>query len=69
MQHAAANAFLRGLTIGSLVAGSVAAVGAILAGVFLPAQPSAVPDESAGVALAGPTAAVTRIQTQVGGSK
>jgi len=41
LQHASTNAFLRGLTIGALVAGSVAAVGALLAARFLPAQPPA----------------------------
>ena len=56
LQHASANAFLRGLTIGSLVAGGVAAVGAILAVVFLPAQPSAVPEDSADVPAAMPAA-------------
>ena len=40
LQHASTNAFLRGLTIGALVAGSVAAVGAVLAVLFLPAQPA-----------------------------
>jgi hypothetical protein len=40
LQHASANAFLRGLTVGSLVAGGVAAVGAVLAVLFLPAQPA-----------------------------
>jgi EmrB/QacA subfamily drug resistance transporter len=39
LHQAATNAFLRGLTIGALVAGSVAAVGALLAARFLPAQP------------------------------
>jgi EmrB/QacA subfamily drug resistance transporter len=39
LQHAAANAFLRGLTIGCVVAGAVAAAGALLAALFLPAQP------------------------------
>ena len=39
LQHASANAFLRGLTIGCLVAGAVAAAGALLAVLFLPAQP------------------------------
>jgi EmrB/QacA subfamily drug resistance transporter len=39
LQHASANAFLRGLSIGCLVAAGVAAAGAILAVVFLPAQP------------------------------
>jgi hypothetical protein len=38
---AATNAFLRGLTIGALVAGGVAAAGALLAAIFLPAQPAA----------------------------
>jgi EmrB/QacA subfamily drug resistance transporter len=41
LQHASTNAFLRGLVIGSLVAGAVAAAGAILAVLFLPAQPAA----------------------------
>jgi hypothetical protein len=40
LHHAATNAFLRGLTIGALVAGSVAALGAVLAVLFLPAQPA-----------------------------
>jgi EmrB/QacA subfamily drug resistance transporter len=40
LHHASTNAFLRGLTIGALVAGSVAAVGAVLAVLFLPAQPA-----------------------------
>jgi hypothetical protein len=40
LQHASTNAFLRGLTIAVLVAGSVAAVGALLAVWFLPAQPA-----------------------------
>jgi hypothetical protein len=40
LQHAAANAFLRGLTIGCVVAGAVAAAGALLAVLFLPAQPA-----------------------------
>jgi EmrB/QacA subfamily drug resistance transporter len=39
LQHAAADAFLRGLTVGCLVAGGVAAAGAVLAVLFLPAQP------------------------------
>jgi hypothetical protein len=41
LHHASTNAFLRGLIIGALVAGSVAAVGAVLAVLFLPAQPTA----------------------------
>jgi len=40
LRQASTNAFLRGLTIGALVAGSVAALGAILAALFLPAQPA-----------------------------
>ena len=43
LQHASTNAFLRGLTIGALVAGGVAAAGAILAILFLPAQPPSQP--------------------------
>ena len=41
LQHTAANAFLRGLTISCLVAAGVAAAGALLAVLFLPAQPAA----------------------------
>jgi len=44
LHDASTNAFLRGVTIGALVAGGVAAVGAILAGLFLPAQPAAALD-------------------------
>src|SRR5215475_2424913 len=40
LQHASTNAFLCGFIIGSLVAGGVAAAGAILAVLFLPAQPA-----------------------------
>ncbi|HEY5988401.1 MAG TPA: MFS transporter [Streptosporangiaceae bacterium] len=40
LQHASTNAFLRGLTVGALVAGAVAAAGAVLAVRFLPAQPA-----------------------------
>jgi EmrB/QacA subfamily drug resistance transporter len=69
LQHAAGNAFLRGLTIGALVAGGVAAVGAIVAAGFLPAQPSAVPDDSADLASAEPAAAASPIQMRVGGTK
>jgi EmrB/QacA subfamily drug resistance transporter len=39
LQHASADAFLRGLTVGCLIAGAAAAVGALLAVLFLPAQP------------------------------
>ena len=40
LHHASTNAFLRGLTVGALVAGGVAAAGAVLAVLFLPAQPA-----------------------------
>jgi EmrB/QacA subfamily drug resistance transporter len=40
LRLAATNAFLRGLTVGALVAGGVAAAGAILAVLFLPAHPA-----------------------------
>jgi len=40
VRDAATNAFLHGLSVGCLVAGGVAAAGAILAVVFLPAQPA-----------------------------
>ena len=40
LHHAATNAFLRGLTTGAVVAGSIAALGAVLAVLFLPAQPA-----------------------------
>jgi EmrB/QacA subfamily drug resistance transporter len=69
LQHASANAFLRGLTTGALVAGGVAAVGAVLAVVFLPAQPSAAPDDSIDALPAGPIVAATRTETPVGGTK
>ena len=40
VRTAATNAFLHGLSIGCLVAGGVAAAGAVLAVLFLPAQPT-----------------------------
>jgi EmrB/QacA subfamily drug resistance transporter len=40
LQHASTSAFLRGLTAGCLIAGAVAAAGALLAVLFLPAQPA-----------------------------
>jgi hypothetical protein len=40
LHHVSTNAFLRGLTTGALVAGGVAAIGAVLAARFLPAQPT-----------------------------
>jgi EmrB/QacA subfamily drug resistance transporter len=53
LQHASTNAFLRGLTIAVLVAGGVAAVGAVLAVRFLPAQPAQSTSPAAGEAGAG----------------
>ncbi len=47
LQHASTNAFLRGLTIGCIVAGAVAAAGALLAVLFLPAQPASPTAEGA----------------------
>ena len=47
LQHASTNAFLRGLTVGALVAGGVAAAGAVLAVLFLPAQPASPAAETA----------------------
>src|SRR5689334_4186811 len=43
VHDAATNAFLHGLSVGCLVAGGVAAAGAILAVLFLPAQPVSPP--------------------------
>ncbi len=40
LRIAATNAFLRGLTVGALVAGGVALAGALLAAAFLPAHPA-----------------------------
>jgi hypothetical protein len=40
LRLAATSAFLHGLTIAAVVAGGVAATGAILVAVFLPAQPA-----------------------------
>jgi len=52
---ASTNAFLRGLTVGALVAGGVAVAGAVLAAVFLPAQPQppAEPGRAAAALAAG----------------
>jgi EmrB/QacA subfamily drug resistance transporter len=47
LQHAATNAFLHGLIVGALVAGGVAAAGAVLAALFLPAQPATPPTPAA----------------------
>jgi hypothetical protein len=50
LQNASGSAFLRGLEIGSLVAGGVAAAGAVLAVMFLPAQPAQAAGAAAGTA-------------------
>ncbi|HEX6443953.1 MAG TPA: MFS transporter [Streptosporangiales bacterium] len=50
LRHAATDAFLRGLTFGVLVAGGVAAVGAVLTALFLPAQPTGAAGPRAGEA-------------------
>jgi EmrB/QacA subfamily drug resistance transporter len=50
LQHTAANAFLRGLSISCLVAAGVAAAGALLAVLFLPAQPARPAAPAAGAA-------------------
>jgi hypothetical protein len=47
LHHAATNAFLRGLTTSALLAGAVAALGAVLAALFLPAQPATPPARQA----------------------
>ncbi len=41
MHRAATGAFIRGLSAGCLVAGGVAAAGAVMAAALLPAQPGA----------------------------
>jgi EmrB/QacA subfamily drug resistance transporter len=48
LQLASANAFLRGLTVGAIVAGGVAAAGAILVTLFLPSHPEQPPSVAAG---------------------
>jgi EmrB/QacA subfamily drug resistance transporter len=62
LQHASTNAFLRGLTIAVLVAGGVAAVGAVLAVRFLPAQPAQSASPAAGEAEAAEGAPETQTQ-------
>jgi hypothetical protein len=39
LHHASTTAFLHGLTVGAIVAAGVAGLGAVLSGLFLPAQP------------------------------
>jgi hypothetical protein len=54
LHQASSHAFLRGLTIGALVAGGVAAAGAVLAALFLPSQPAAPADQPGAESGAGP---------------
>jgi EmrB/QacA subfamily drug resistance transporter len=61
LHQASTNAFLRGLTIAVLVAGGVAAAGAVLAILFLPAQP---PGPAAGKAEPDGGAPETQPQAQ-----
>jgi hypothetical protein len=56
---ASTNAFLHAITVGSLVAAGVAAAGAILATLFLPAQPQRDPE-------AGPDPAAGAVETSEG---
>jgi EmrB/QacA subfamily drug resistance transporter len=50
LHQAASQAFLHGLSAGCLVAGGVAAAGAIASALFLPAQPAAAPAPASGPA-------------------
>ncbi len=47
LRQASTDAFLRGLTVGAVVAGGVAGLGAVLAVLFLPAQPASPADSQA----------------------
>ena len=62
--HASTNAFLRGLTVGCLLAGGVAAVGALLAVLFLPAQPARPASPAAGETRTAEAAHEPQTQTQ-----
>jgi hypothetical protein len=59
LRLAATNAFLRGLTVGALVAGGVAAAGAIVTALFLPAQPAKPTQPAGSGAPAGATSSAT----------
>ena len=59
LRLAATNAFLRGLTVGALVAGGVAAAGAIVTALFLPAQPARGTPSAGSGAPAGATSSAT----------
>ena len=56
LRLASTNAFLHGLTVAAVVTGGVAATGAILVAVFLPAQPA---EPAGGVAIGTGTDAET----------
>jgi hypothetical protein len=64
LRHTAANAFLHGLTVSCLVAAGVAAAGALLAALFLPAQPARPAALAAGDAEAAGGAPVTGPQAR-----
>jgi len=63
VRNAATNAFLHGLSIGCLVAGGVAAAGAVLAVLFLPAQPAS-PSVPSGTVPAGTVPAETSVPAE-----
>ncbi len=66
LQLASTNAFLHGLTIGALVAGGVAAAGAILVALFLPAHPGQPPDRPGQLPAAAGGAAGGAVETSEG---
>jgi hypothetical protein len=57
VHQAAAHSFTHGLSIGCLVAAGVSAVGAVLVGVWLPAQPPQPAQGAAAVPAAQPATA------------
>jgi len=63
VRTAASNAFLHGLSIGCLVAGGVAAAGAVLAVLFLPAQPAS-PSVPSGTVPSGTVPAETSVPAE-----
>jgi EmrB/QacA subfamily drug resistance transporter len=68
LRLASTNAFLHGLTIGAVVAGGVAAAGAILTAVFLPGQP-AQPAQPTGAAEPAEPMATAADQPEAGAKK
>jgi hypothetical protein len=53
VHNAAANAFIHGLSVSCLVAGAIAAAGAVMAAALLPAQPTVPGVEDSPAAPAG----------------